>query len=214
MENYPIHIIVFIVNIANAVFIITDEKECLSPMDYFLNKILPILISVILTGIITYLFSARQARKSQIVKNTEEIQKLARQLGVNDEKTFHAEFSEQYSAILHEIQNSVGKTSNDKALTGQHHDMLNILQKDFQIIKLRYDKEDESYRSFTMKQKELKETLDNFSKDYAKVIAHNQKLYYENCELREKYDNVLEENQELKSQLGITAPNNPRKPKI
>lgn len=204
----------FIINIANAVFIINDEKECLSPMDYFLNKILPILISAVLTGIITYLFSARQARKSQIAKNTEEIKNLARQLGVNDEKTFHAEFSEQYNTILDEFKNSIGKTANDKALTGQHNDILKIIEKDFEKINSRYEKEDESYRSFTAKQKDIKETLDNFSKDYAKVISHNQKLYYENCELREKYDNVLEENQELKSQLEITVPNNPRKPKI
>lgn len=213
MKEYPIYIM-FIINIANAVFIINDEKECLSPMDYFLNKILPILISAVLTGIITYLFSARQARKSQIAKNTEEIKNLARQLGVNDEKTFHAEFSEQYNTILDEFKNSIGKTANDKALTGQHNDILKIIEKDFEKINSRYEKEDESYRSFTAKQKDIKETLDNFSKDYAKVISHNQKLYYENCELREKYDNVLEENQELKSQLEITVPNNPRKPKI
>ena len=137
------------------------------------KKILPILISVILTGIVTYLFSARQSRKSQIVKNTEEIKKLARQLGVNDEKTFHAEFSEQYNKIM----DNIGKTPNDKALTGQHQDMLNTLQKDFQVINSRYEKEDDCYRKFTAQQLDLKETLDNFSRDYAKVIGLNAKLF-------------------------------------
>ena len=173
-----------------------------SMSDHTLNIILA--VAAIIGPIITLII----ARKSQISKNTEEIKKLARQLGVNDEKTFHAEFSEQYNDILYEIQNSIGKTSNDKALTGQHNDLINILQKDFQTIKSRYDKEDESYRSFTSQQKDLKETLDNFSKDYAKVIGYNQRLNYENCELKQKCDDLLSENQELKSQLGITSPNN------
>lgn len=197
MKNYPIYAIAFITNVANAVYIINDDKECTTFMEYFMEKILPILISVILTGIVTYLFSARQSRKSQIVKNTEEIKKLARQLGVNDEKTFHAEFSEQYNKIM----DNIGKTPNDKALTGQHQDMLNILQKDFQVINGRYEKEDESYRSFTMQQKDLKETLDNFSRDYAKIINENGKLFNENIVLRDTNRKLEAENKQLRTAI-------------
>lgn len=197
MKNYPIYAIAFITNVVNAVYIINDDKECTTLMEYFMEKILPILISVILTGIVTYVFSARQSRKSQIVKNTEEIKKLARQLGVNDEKTFHAEFSDQYNNIM----NNIGKTPNDKALTGQHQDMLKILQRDFQIINGRYEKEDESYRSFTMQQKNLKETLDNFSRDYAKIITENGKLFNENIVLRDTNRKLETENKQLRSEI-------------
>lgn len=134
-------------------------------------------------------------------KNTEEIKKLARQLGVNDEKTFHSEFSEQYSEILSEIQDNIGKTPNDKALTGQHQDMLNILQKDFQVINGRYEKEDESYRKFTAQQLDLKETLDNFSRDYAKVIGLNAKLFNETIALKNEIDKLKAANKELRSEL-------------
>ena len=130
------------------------------------------LIAAIVPAVLTLIGSLTISKRSQLRKNTEEIKKLARQLGVNDEKTFHSEFSEQYSEILSEIQDNIGKTPNDKALTGQHQDMLNILQKDFQVINGRYEKEDESYRSFTMQQKDLKETLDNFSRDYALSLIH------------------------------------------
>lgn len=206
MKDYPIYIIVFIINIANAVFIANDKKECLSPMDYFLNKILPILISVILTGIVTYLFSARQARKSQIIKNTEEIQKLARQLGVNDKETLQSELNRKYDTIIADMGRG------DKAtLTAQHNDILKVIEKDFEKINTRYEKEDESYRSFTTKQKDIKETIDNFSKDYAKVIAYNQELYYENCRLREENDNIRKKNQELESQLCINSSKKDRK---
>lgn len=176
-----------------------------SMSDHTLNIILA--VAAIIGPILTFILS----RKSQISKNTEEIKNLARQLGVNDEKTFHAEFSEQYNTILGEFKNSIGKTANDKALTGQHNDILKVIEKDFEKINTRYEKEDESYRSFTAKQKDIKETIDNFSKDYAKVIAYNQELYYENCRLREENDNIRKKNQKLESQLCINSSKKGRK---
>lgn len=155
------------------------------------------LIAAIVPAVLTLIGSLTLSKKSQLRKNTEEIQKLARQLGVNDEKTFHAEFSDQYNNIM----NNIGKTPNDKALTGQHQDMLKILQRDFQIINGRYEKEDESYRSFTMQQKNLKETLDNFSRDYAKIITENGKLFKENIVLRDINRRLEAENKQLKSEL-------------
>lgn len=155
------------------------------------------LIAAIVPAVLTLIGSLTLSKKSQLRKNTEEIQKLARQLGVNDEKTFHAEFSDQYNNIM----NNIGKTPNDKALTGQHQDMLKILQRDFQIINGRYEKEDESYRSFTMQQKNLKETLDNFSRDYAKIISENGKLFNENIVLKDINRKLEAENKQLRSEL-------------
>lgn len=155
------------------------------------------LIAAIVPAVLTLIGSLTLSRRSQLRKNTEEIQKLARQLGVNDEKTFHAEFSDQYNNIM----NNIGKTPNDKALTGQHQDMLNILQKDFQVINGRYEKEDESYLSFTMQQKNLKETLDNFSRDYANIITENGKLFNENIVLRDTNRKLEAENKQLRSEI-------------
>jgi hypothetical protein len=155
------------------------------------------LIAAIVPAVLTLIGSLTLSRRSQLRKNTEEIQKLARQLGVNDEKTFHAEFSEQYNKIM----DNIGKTPNDKALTGQHQDMLNTLQKDFQVINGRYEKEDESYRSFTMQQKDLKETLDNFSRDYAKIINENGKLFNENIVLRDTNRKLEAENKQLRTEI-------------
>ena len=103
----------------------------------------------------------------------------------------------QYNKIM----DNIGKTPNDKALTGQHQDMLNILQKDFQVINGRYEKEDESYRSFTMQQKDLKETLDNFSRDYAKIINENGKLFNENIVLRDTNRKLEAENKQLRTEI-------------
>ena len=155
------------------------------------------LIAAIVPAVLTLIGSLTLSRRSQLRKNTEEIQKLARQLGVNDEKTFHAEFSEQYNKIM----DNIGKTPNDKALTGQHQDMLNILQKDFQVINGRYEKEDDCYRKFTAQQLDLKETLDNFSRDYAKVIGLNAKLFNENIVLRDTNRKLEAENKQLRTEI-------------
>lgn len=163
----------------------------------FMTPLWVTLIAAIVPAVLTLIGSLTLSRRSQLRKNTEEIQKLARQLGVNDEKTFHAEFSEQYNKIM----DNIGKTPNDKALTGQHQDMLNILQKDFQVINGRYEKEDESYRSFTMQQKDLKETLDNFSRDYAKIINENGKLFNENIVLRDTNRKLEAENKQLRTEI-------------
>mgnify|MGYP001519317451 CR=1 FL=1 len=127
------------------------------------------LIAAIVPAVLTLIGSLTLSRRSQLRKNTEEIQKLARQLGVNDEKTFHAEFSEQYNKIM----DNIGKTPNDKALTGQHQDMLNTLQKDFQEINGRYEK----------------------------VIGRNAKLFNETIALKNEIDKLKAANKELRSEL-------------
>ena len=50
MKNYPIYAIAFITNVANAVYIINDDKECTTLMEYFMEKILPILICLLYTS--------------------------------------------------------------------------------------------------------------------------------------------------------------------
>ena len=171
-----------------------------SMSDHTLNIILA--VAAIIGPIITLII----ARKSQISKNTEEIKKLARQLGANDKETLQSELNRKYDTIMADMGRG------DKcSLTMQHDEICNQINKGFFKIESRYEKEDESYRSFTSQQKDLKETLDNFSKDYAKVIGYNQRLNYENCELKQKCDDLLSENQDLRSQLGITSPNSSRK---
>ena len=61
------------------------------------------LIAAIVPAVLTLIGSLTISKRSQLRKNTEEIKKLARQLGVNDEKTFHSEFSEQYSESIRRV---------------------------------------------------------------------------------------------------------------
>ncbi|GAB5083213.1 hypothetical protein Osc1_23910 [Hominimerdicola sp. 21CYCFAH17_S] len=136
-------------------------------MEYFLNKILPLLI----TGIVTYFATYMLSKKSQLTKLIDQIHKLSRQLGVKDGKTINDE--------IIEVSKCMGTSLDSKTLTGQHIDIQKLIENAFSQIKSRYEKEDDSYRYFTMQQKDIKDTVDNFSKDYARLISENRSLHME-----------------------------------
>ena len=52
-----------------------------------------------------------------------------------------------------------------------------------------------------MQQKDLKETLDNFSRDYAKIINENGKLFNENIVLRDTNRKLEAENKQLRTEI-------------
>ncbi|MBO5454518.1 MAG: hypothetical protein J6A69_11265 [Clostridia bacterium] len=134
-----------------------NNQECGNDMNFFLDTILPIIITAVLSGTITYFVSSKLAKKSQIIKNTEEIQKLARQLGVNDKETFHSEFTKQYETII----GNIGR--GDKAtLTAQHDDLRNMLQKEINVAERRYTEEEKRIRNFTAEQHNMTETIEDF----------------------------------------------------
>ena len=147
--------------------IITSDKESINAMEYFLNKILPLLI----TGIVTYFATYMLSKKSQLTKLIDQIHKLSRQLGVKDGKTINDE--------IIEVSKCMGTSLDSKTLTGQHIDIQKLIENAFSQIKSRYEKEDDSYRYFTMQQKDIKDTVDNFSKDYARLISENRSLHME-----------------------------------
>ena len=147
--------------------IITSDKESINAMEYFLNKILPLLI----TGIVTYFATYMLSKKSQLTKLIDQIHKLSRQLGVKDGKTINDE--------IIDVSKCMGTSLDSKTLTGQHIDIQKLIENAFSQIKSRYEKEDDSYRYFTMQQKDIKDTVDNFSKDYARLISENRSLHME-----------------------------------
>ena len=172
--------------------IITADKESTNAMEYFLNTILPLLLTAVASGIVTYIVSNKLSKKSQLTKLTDEIHKLSRQLGVNDRRTF-------YDEII-EISKCMGTNRDSKTLTGQHIDIQKLIEKDFSQIKSRYDKEDECYRYFTTQQKDIKEAVDNFSKDYARLISENRSLHRKLQRSEEEKEALFDELEELRSQ--------------
>lgn len=159
-------------------------------------------VAVIIEYIIIFIISMKQ----QSSESTAEIQNLARQLGVSDDQTFRTEFTNQYSTII----TNIGKSPNDRTLTGQHNDILKVIEKNFEELTTRYEQEDKNYRQFALQLLDIKETLNNISK----VIAYNQEIYHDACKLREENDSILKENQKLESQLEIKTAGCSRTPQI
>ena len=138
-------------------------------------------IPALITGIVTYIVS----RNSQIKKNTDAIETMMRQLGLRNDMTLRTEVNKHYN----DIKNDIGRGENG-SLSYQHEYIVGEINKNYSEIKNRYNKQDEAYRSFTAEQYDLKQTLDNFSRNYMEVISSERKLYVENLKLKDE-NNVL-----------------------
>ena len=134
-------------------------------------------IPALITGVVTYIVS----KNSQIRKNTDVIETMMRQLGLRDDMTLRTEVNKHYN----DIKNDIGRGENG-SLSYQHEYILGEINKNYLEIKNRYNKQDEAYRSFTAEQYDLKQTLDNFSRNYMEVINSERKLYVENLKLKDE----------------------------
>lgn len=124
-----------------------------------------------------------------IHKNTKETNKKIDDLNIGKFKD---------RTLCNYLYNSIGKGKDDKTLTGQHKDLEQLISKDFEIIAKRYEDEDIVYRNFTQQQKDLKTTLDNFSRDYYEHIKNEHILYDKCTQLELQNEKLTNENLELK----------------
>ncbi len=154
--------------------------------------------TTILAAVITGLF----ARKTKLDNITKTVNGLIDKIGVDKEETLTHKLTSQYNVIIDDIGRDKGSS-----LSVQHQEILDEVNKNYSEIKSRYDKQDESYRRFTTEQYDLKQTLDNFARNYTEVINNEQKLYIENCELKDAnsllqkdIEKLQHQNQELKVQ--------------
>lgn len=134
-------------------------------------------VTTIVGIIITNIATSRRMRKSQIEKNTKMLEELKKQ------------YESLYSGMGVRAHETL-------SLTGQHDSMKKEIMKSYAAIRKRYKKEDKAYKNFTAEQRDLKQTLDNFSKDYIKQIETGGKLRAEIFDLQE-------ENQRLKEQIAM-----------
>ncbi len=148
--------------------------------------------TTIMSAVITLIV----ARKSQIDKNTTVLEKMSKQLGLNDDISLREELKKQYSSISEDIgRGGYG------SLSIQHGEILDEISKSYSEIKNRYDKQDDAYRHFTTEQHDLKQTLDNFSRNYMEVINSEQELYIENCELKKENEKLRNKISQLTKEI-------------
>ena len=65
-------------------------------------------------------------------------------------------------------------------MTEQHSHLESCIQENYKTIKDRYKREDDAYALFTSQQRDLAETMNNFTKDYKETISDRNRLLIEN----------------------------------
>ena len=132
------------------------------------------------TGLVTF----KLANKSQLAENTKAIQKLSRQLGLNDDVSLYHKTLEEYQKIT----NDIGR-NDSSSLTVQHKEIEKVITKSFDTIFKRFELEDDKYRFFSQNQFDLKNTMECFLKDYTNCIDKVHKLELQNA----NYNNIIEQ---------------------
>ena len=209
------HVGLFILNfgIINSIYYTTFiiSEVILNGMD--MNEVFnPTVVASIIGSIttmasifVTALITGRHERNSQLVKNTEAINELKRQLGVDDNESLTNRLSRQYS----DIRSDIGLESNKVgSLTYQHESITKELNRDFEDIKARYEKEDAEYRKFTSEQHDINRTMQNFLTDYRKVVGdvheYRNEIFVLRKQLEEK-DKLLQEKDKTIAELNNTV---------
>lgn len=105
----------------------------------------------------------------------------------------------QTDIILAKLEKIVEDIGREKKadLTSQHSEIRAQLKESFGRIETRYEKDDSAYSKFTEEQHDIKNTLDNFSRNYTELVTQRLELLTRNAFLEEKNKSLLEEKAEL-----------------
>ncbi|MFT3950653.1 MAG: hypothetical protein QM689_01595 [Oscillospiraceae bacterium] len=147
----------------------------------FLQSVLLAILPAVFAAIITFLLQ----RRSYIGTNTKKIEDLIQKIGNSSDRS---------------LQSMVG-VNNDASLSRQHQNIEGEIKKSFGLILDRYDNEDKAYRSFSIQQRDLKQTLDNFSRDYFENIKNADLLQQKNSELATINEQLKVENTQLRKTI-------------
>lgn len=154
--------------------------------------------STVFSGVLSALITNHHSKKSLINKNTEAINNLINQIGAKDEETLNHSLTNQYKNIIDDIGRKSGAS-----LTEQHNNILYAVTVNYSEIKERFEKQDNLYRNFTSKQLDIKQTLDNFSRDYEERIKHEHELSWENDKLYNENYRLNNENHRLNDEVSV-----------
>lgn len=166
--------------------------------EMFVQYIVPALIGCGATLLCTVI----GFRHTQVKKNTAAIEKFSRQLGLKDDITLSKEILDKYEKLSCDIGRE-----DDATLTKQHDNINASIREKFSIIQNRYDKEDDIYRTMTTSQRELKDTLDSFSREYAQAIKNESDAKFRLYKLMEENKELRDENRELYNKIQELQPN-------
>lgn len=145
------------------------------------------LLAAIIPAALTFIATLYISRKSQLNKNTDNIEKLS-----NSITKLKDVQKKNYKCISKEI----GREINDKTLTDQHKDLQYLLQKEIDTAERRYIEEEKRIRDFTVEQHNMNDTI----KDFRLFIDSWQRMTSEINESKQRINKLEIENSQLKEE--------------
>lgn len=154
-------------------------------------------VTSIILGVISAIVTSKVTKRNQITENTEKLKELSKKIESQQEETFkhlddkHRSITDKIDSQHKKVIEDIGR-GGESTLTKQHEYIINLINGGFGGIKVRYQKEDSAYSKFKEEQRDLKNTLDNFLKDYTETIRRCSELSKENAILKDNYKRLLE----------------------
>lgn len=145
------------------------------------------LLTALVPAALTFIATLYISRKSQLNKNTDNIEKLS-----NSITKLKDVQKKNYKCISKEI----GREINDKTLTDQHKDLQYLLQKEIDTAERRYIEEEKRIRDFTVEQHNMNDTI----KDFRLFIDSWQRMSSEINENKQRINKLEIENSQLKQE--------------
>lgn len=165
------------------------------------------IIAASVPAVLTCLATLYISRKSQINKNTSSLKKIARQMGLNNKQTLSKSITDKFETI----SDNIGKSANDKTLTGQHKDLQDLLQKEINIAERRYIEEENRIRNFTSEQHDMAKTITEFRlfmDSWTRMSADMNKLNFRIQQLEQELSEQVNANEKLKNHVSFLEKEN------
>lgn len=158
--------------------------------EVFMNPWWVTLLAAIVPSVLTCLVTLYISRKSQINNNTEAMNNLDQQIKSNSKKVFE----------------DIGKTPNDKTLTGQHKDLRKALDKEINLIEQRYAEEEKRLMQFSSEQQNTAQAINDFKlfmASWTKTTHENNDLKIQISSLKQQLELLNQKVNELEKQNQI-----------
>ena len=146
------------------------------------------LLTAVIAGLSTFAAARYTAKKSQLNKNTEALEKL----------------TEEFMRGIDKISESIGKTPDDKTLTSQHKDLHNLLEREIDTTERRYTESEKRISNFTVEQHNMAKVVAEFQQfldSWERLAAEVNELNYQNAQLRNQVEMLLQDKRNLENEV-------------
>ena len=113
---------------------------------------------------------------------------------------------QQVQSTATKVSEDIGKTPNDKTLTGQHKDLKKALNKEINLIEQRYAEEEKRLNQFTSEQHNTATAINEFKlfmESWTKTTAENNNLKIQISSLKQQMELLNHKVNELEKQNQI-----------